>query len=137
MGNKHSSHSGPFCPGKNHVANSYNKTIWAFVDCDRTVITEYNRQISAQNSGVSGTLSESAKASIVRVAESKGYTKIQPNSHLLFRPGHTETKYVSVFCETIGDISSCFSIGCNDSVIVNGSGYIRKAKMGTIWTEDN
>lgn len=46
---KHGSHTGAFCPGKNHIANGYHEDVFVFVDCDRAATT--NRSFILETEG--------------------------------------------------------------------------------------
>uniref|UniRef100_A0A914QLQ9 Uncharacterized protein n=1 Tax=Panagrolaimus davidi TaxID=227884 RepID=A0A914QLQ9_9BILA len=131
------------CGGTNHIASKYSKPIMAFVDRDSTIVVERNTAVSAQIAGeikgfpisASGEVTSSQKAIITRIAQRHGFTPIDAHSFLPFKTGHAETKYIFIFDDSGRNISSCFPVGCNESVLVNQNGYIRKSVHNDIWSE--
>ena len=105
-----------------HVANAYGKDIFAQVVGDRSHIIS----ISIPQGGV-GRAKE--------YASNKGFTRIAPGSHFKFEPECEGTVYVSIFGDDGRKICQGTPIPQNHSVIVSRDGYLKRTKMGTIWTD--
>ena len=107
-----------------HVANAYDKDIWAHVGGDQWYIK-----------------STSAKRTVGNITPIKlewdkvdkiGYTKIAPKSFLPFQQD-SDTVYISIISED-RNICENYHRKMNESVIVDADGYVKATKMGKIWT---
>uniref|UniRef100_A0AC34G2U8 Uncharacterized protein n=1 Tax=Panagrolaimus sp. ES5 TaxID=591445 RepID=A0AC34G2U8_9BILA len=127
------------CGGTNHIASKYDLPIFAFVDCDSAIVVRKNVAISGAFKGInvsgSGSASSSERAEIVHIANRYGFTPINARSFLPFKPGHAETKYISIFDVNGRNIAGCFTVGCNESVLIDAEGYPRKSVHNDIWRE--
>jgi hypothetical protein len=111
-----------------HVANAYDKDIWAHVGGDQW----YMKSTSAQGTLGNITPGVDIKFEWDKVDKS-GYTKIAPKSFLPFQQD-SDTVYISIISED-GIICENYHRKMNESVIVDADGYVKATKMGTIWTD--
>ena len=109
--------------GHTHVANAYDKDIWAHVGGDQW----YMKSTSDQGTVGNITPGVNIKFEWDKVDKS-GYTKIALKSFLPFQQD-SDTVYISIISED-GIICENYHRKMNESAIVDADGYVKDTKWG-------
>ena len=133
-----------------HVANAYPHDIWVKCDAEKSYVlaSEYSADVRSgrslgfkgmkASSGGAFATSGSVKLDWHRVQTD--FSRIGTNRHLRFdvplAPG-TKVVYISVFGQDGRVIANGLQRYSDKSIIVTRDGYIKDAKYGSLWKEED